>query len=144
MILQPAKVATPATALLGFVVQMRVAPAGVVMVSMTDLVLVVFVFPPASWPVTPGWVAKALFAAVLRGGGVKASAAAAGVERGEGRVQRPTPLDGGRGVAACHSGFDLREGGRARGLLGAVVRAHARRVRRAARKTLSAARSASL
>jgi hypothetical protein len=46
--LQPAKVVTPELALLGFTVQVRVAPAGVVMVRATDAELVVTVFPPAS------------------------------------------------------------------------------------------------
>ena len=57
--LQPAKVATPATAALGFVVQAKVAPAGVVMVKVTDAVLAVTVLPPASWTASTGWLAKA-------------------------------------------------------------------------------------
>src|SRR5450631_579564 len=58
--LQPAKVASPATAVLGFVVQARVAPAGVVMTRVTGAVLVVTVLPPASWTATTGWVPKAV------------------------------------------------------------------------------------
>jgi hypothetical protein len=44
-ILQPAKVATPETELMGFAAQVRVAP---VRLSVTGAVLVVTVFPPAS------------------------------------------------------------------------------------------------
>ena len=57
-ILQPAKLVTPATADFGFVVQVNVAPAGVVMVRLTEAVLLVTVLPPASWIATTGWVAK--------------------------------------------------------------------------------------
>lgn len=64
LILQPAKLSTPATAAFGFVVQVRVAPAGVVIVRVIDAVLVVTVLPPASWTVTAGWVAKATLCAV--------------------------------------------------------------------------------
>src|SRR5450631_3094437 len=56
----PAKLATPATALAGFAVQVRVAPAGVVMTRVTGAVLVVTVWPPASWTATTGWVPKAM------------------------------------------------------------------------------------
>ena len=56
--LQPAKVATPATALLGFAVQERIAPAGVVNVRATGAVLEVAVLPPASRTITTGCVAK--------------------------------------------------------------------------------------
>jgi hypothetical protein len=56
--LQPVKVSTPATAFLGFAVQVRVAPAGVVMVRVTEAVLVVTVLALASWMVTTGWVPK--------------------------------------------------------------------------------------
>ena len=55
---QPAKLATPATAAMGFVVQVNVAPAGVVMVRLTEAVLLVTVLPPASWIATTGWVTK--------------------------------------------------------------------------------------
>ena len=75
--LQPAKVATPATAALGFVVQAKVAPAGVVMVKVTDAVLAVTVLPPASWTATTGWVAKATPPVELDGLVVKASLVAA-------------------------------------------------------------------
>ena len=57
-ILQPAKLATPETADFGFVVQVNVAPAGVVMVRLTEAVLLVTVLPPASWIATTGWVTK--------------------------------------------------------------------------------------
>jgi hypothetical protein len=60
VILQPAKVATPATALLGFVVQVRAAPpVGGVIAKVTALVPVV-VLPPESWIATRGWVPKAM------------------------------------------------------------------------------------
>src|SRR3954451_13961878 len=56
--LQPAKGATPATAATVFVLHASVAPAGVVIASVTPLVSVVTVFPAASWTVTTGWVAN--------------------------------------------------------------------------------------
>jgi hypothetical protein len=74
--LQPAKVADPATPLLGFAVQVRMAPAGVVMVRVTELVPMVR-FPPASWMATTGWVAKAVAPVDADGFVVKASFAAA-------------------------------------------------------------------
>src|SRR5450631_125755 len=58
--LQPANVATPEAAVTGLVVQVRVAPAAVVMVKVTGAELVVTVLAPASWTVTTGWVAKAV------------------------------------------------------------------------------------
>jgi hypothetical protein len=58
--LQPAKVATPANALTGLVAQVRVAPAGVVMLRVIEAALLVTVFPPASWTVTTGCVPKAV------------------------------------------------------------------------------------
>ena len=70
---QPAKVATPETALVGFVVQVRTAPAGVVMLRVTDAVLEVTVFPPASWTVTTGWVGKGMPPVELEGLVVKAT-----------------------------------------------------------------------
>ena len=74
LILHVAKVSTPATAAFGFVVQARVAPAGVVMVKVTDAVLAVTVLPPASWTVTTGWAVKLVLTAVeLDGLVVKAS-----------------------------------------------------------------------
>src|ERR1017187_7167199 len=75
--LQPAKVSTPATAAFGFVVQARVAPAGVVMVRVTDAPLVVTVLPPASWTATTGWLAKATPPVELDGLVVKANVLAA-------------------------------------------------------------------
>jgi hypothetical protein len=55
LMLQPANVATPATAFFGFVVQTS-APDGLVIVNVTALTSVVTVLPPASWIVTTGWV----------------------------------------------------------------------------------------
>ncbi len=52
--------ATPATAALGFAVQVRVAPAAFVMLSVTGAELVVTVLPPASCTSTTGWVPKAV------------------------------------------------------------------------------------
>ena len=61
LILQPAKVATPATAALGLVVQVRVPVPGLVpMARVIDEVLVVTVLPPASSTATRGWVGKAV------------------------------------------------------------------------------------
>ena len=57
--LQPANVATPATAAFGFVVQVSVAPPGVVSARVTELVSDVTVLPPASCTATTGWVARA-------------------------------------------------------------------------------------
>src|SRR5665647_568479 len=58
---QPVNLAIPVTAGVGLVAQVKVAPAGVVKVSVTELVLVVVVvFPAASWMVTTGWVARAV------------------------------------------------------------------------------------
>jgi hypothetical protein len=71
--LQPAKVATPEEAALGFVVQVRVAPAGVVMLRVTEAVLEVTVLPTASWTVTTGWVPKAVPPVELDGLVVKTS-----------------------------------------------------------------------
>ena len=72
-ILQPAKLVTPATADFGFVVQVNVAPAGVVMVRLTEAVLLVTVLPPASWIATTGWVAKTTLTALVEGLTVKPS-----------------------------------------------------------------------
>ena len=72
-ILQPAKVATPEAAALGLAVQVRVAPAGVVMVRVTEAALVVTVLPPASWTATTGWVANAMPPVEPEGLVVKAS-----------------------------------------------------------------------
>ena len=58
--MQPAKVATPATAAAGFAAQVRVAPAGEVIVRVMGSLLVVTVLPPASRTVTTGWVPKAI------------------------------------------------------------------------------------
>jgi hypothetical protein len=74
---QPAKVATPAMAFVGFAVQARVAPAGVVMVKVIDAVLVFTVLAPASWTVTTGWAAKATPPVELDGPVVKANVLAA-------------------------------------------------------------------
>ena len=72
-ILQPAKVATPETAALGFAVQVRVAPAGVVMVSVTEALLEVTVLPRPSWMATAGCVPKAIPPVELEGFVVKPS-----------------------------------------------------------------------
>jgi hypothetical protein len=56
---QPANVATPATAAFGFVVQVKVAPPGVVIPMVTELVSLVTLLPPASCTVTTGCVANA-------------------------------------------------------------------------------------
>src|SRR5664280_1841215 len=55
---QPANVSTPATAGCGLVVQVRIAPPGVVIARVIEVVAVVTVLPPASWTVTVGWVAQ--------------------------------------------------------------------------------------
>ena len=61
-ILQPAKVAIPATAVRGFTVHVSAAPEvpvpGVI-AAVTAAVLVVIVFPNASWIVTFGWTVHA-------------------------------------------------------------------------------------
>src|SRR5262245_62149003 len=57
--LHPENVATPAMAFFGFVAQPRVAPAGVVIASVTADVFVVTVLPPASCTVTTGCVVNA-------------------------------------------------------------------------------------
>src|SRR2546430_9343172 len=75
--LQPEKVATPATAARGFGAQTRFAPAGVVIESVTELVLVVTVLPPASCRATTGCVAKAAPPALPTGWVVNASCDAA-------------------------------------------------------------------
>ena len=75
--LQPAKVATPATAVFEVVpVQAKVAPAGVVIANVTELVSVFNVFPPASWTATTGWEPNAVPPVELPGCVVKASLAA--------------------------------------------------------------------
>jgi len=71
--LQPAKVATPATADVGFSVQVRVAPAGVVMLRVIGALLTPTGLPPASWTVTTGWVARAMPPVEPEGCVVKAS-----------------------------------------------------------------------
>src|SRR5665647_1696106 len=72
---QPVNLAIPVTAGVGLAAQVKVAPAGVVKVSVTELVLVVVVvFPAASWMVTTGWVARAVsLVAVALGAVVNAS-----------------------------------------------------------------------
>jgi hypothetical protein len=57
--LHPANVATPATAAFVVVpVHAKVAPAGVVSVNVTELVLAMIVRPTESWTVTTGWTAN--------------------------------------------------------------------------------------
>ena len=76
--LQPAKVATPELAASGLVVQLRVAPPGVVSASVTDEVSVLTTLPSASSTDTAGWVANAVWLmAVELGSVVNASFAAA-------------------------------------------------------------------
>ena len=61
-ILQPAKVAMPELAALGFVVQVNTAPAvpvPAVIDKVTLAELVVTVFPKASWTATFGWTVHA-------------------------------------------------------------------------------------
>ena len=79
LILQPAKLSTPATAAFGFVVQVRTAPdvpVPVVIVSVTLATLVVTVFPNASWTVTFGCVDHAVLYTPPLGCWVNASRAA--------------------------------------------------------------------
>jgi hypothetical protein len=74
LILQPAKMATPADALLGFWVQVRTAPlAGGVITSVTEAAVVVTVLPPASRTVTRGWMANAMSTVESDGEAVNAS-----------------------------------------------------------------------
>jgi len=72
-ILQLVNVARPDEALRGLVWQVRMAPAGVVMVRVTEALLLVTVEPFASWTVTTGWVAKLVLLAAPEGLVVKAS-----------------------------------------------------------------------
>src|SRR4051794_38368827 len=53
------KVAMPATAATGFAAHPNTVNMGRVMPSLTELVSVVTVLPPASWIVTTGWVGNA-------------------------------------------------------------------------------------
>ena len=73
LILQPAKLAMPDTAFLGSCVQVRTAPAGVVILRSTEALLVVTVLPMASWTVTTGWAPKAVPPVAFEGLVVKAS-----------------------------------------------------------------------
>ena len=59
-ILQPANVATPDTAVLGFAVHVNVAPPGVVSANVTELESDVTVLPPASCTVTTGCAPNAV------------------------------------------------------------------------------------
>ena len=56
--------------------QLRTAPAGVVMLSVTCALLLVTVLPPASWTATAGWAVKTVLSPELEGLMVKASLAA--------------------------------------------------------------------
>ena len=69
---QPANVATPATAGVGLVVQVSVAPPWV-RARVTPVTLVVTVLPPASWATTAGWVERAVADVPLAGWMVNAS-----------------------------------------------------------------------
>jgi len=74
----PVNLAMPASAVVGLVAQVKVAPSGVVRARVTGLVSVVTVFPAASWMVTTGWRAHPVsLVAVGLGAVVKASLAAA-------------------------------------------------------------------
>src|SRR4051794_19075816 len=75
--LQPVNAATPPTAGRGVaLVHTRVAPAGVVMVNVTELVLVVTVLPAASCTLTTGCAPNAALLAAPVGWVVKPSLAA--------------------------------------------------------------------
>ena len=58
--LQPENTATPATAAFGLLVQVSVAPAGVVIARVIALAAPVTVLPAASWTVTNGWLPQAV------------------------------------------------------------------------------------
>ena len=78
----PLKVATPFPAAAGLLVQFKVAPAGVVMASVIELVPEV-VSPVESWMATAGWVAKTALLSALDGDTRKASLlAVVKIERG--------------------------------------------------------------
>ena len=78
-IAHPVKLAMPDVAAVGFAAQVRLAPAGVVSVRVTVLVLAVVVLPAASWMVTTGCVLRAVpLVEVGLGAVVKASLAAGG------------------------------------------------------------------
>src|SRR5665647_1791969 len=73
----PMNLAMPASAVVGLVSQVKVAPSGVVRVRVSGLVSVVTVFPAASWMVTTGWRAHPVsLIAVGLGAVVNASLAA--------------------------------------------------------------------
>src|SRR5664280_378326 len=74
---QPANVSTPATAAFGLAVQVRIAPPGVVIARVIEVVAVVTVLPPASWTVTVGWLVQAVPPVPPPGCAVKASLFAA-------------------------------------------------------------------
>ena len=79
--LQPLKALTPETADLGFCVQVRVGlPCCSLMASVTGAVLLVTVFPPASWTATTGCVVKTVLTEPPDGWVVKASFAAGPTE----------------------------------------------------------------
>src|SRR4051794_3286394 len=74
--LQPTKIARPATAVTGLGVHASTAPAGVVIVNVTSLVSLVTVLPASSWTVTTGCVANATVLAAPLGWVVKTTLAA--------------------------------------------------------------------
>src|SRR3954447_8312421 len=74
--LQPAKVATPPTAVTGLAVQTRLAAVGVLIANVTELVSVVTLLPAASWTATAGCTAKAAVLAAPTGWVAKPSLAA--------------------------------------------------------------------
>ncbi len=73
MTLQPLKVTRPATAALGFVVQLSVAAPALVSERVTGAVLVVTTLPPLSTTDTLGWVENDVLRGVLPGTAVKIS-----------------------------------------------------------------------
>jgi hypothetical protein len=74
--------------------QARVAPAGVVIVSVTAAVLEVMVLPPASWMATTGWAGKAMPPVELAGLVVKPSFVAGPTDTVKFRlvVVKPAPV----------------------------------------------------
>jgi hypothetical protein len=76
--LQPEKVATPNDTVLGLLAQVSVAPDGLVRARVTEALLVVTAFPPASVTVALGCTAKAVAATVVLDGAVVNWSLAAG------------------------------------------------------------------
>src|ERR1035437_5932142 len=70
---QPANVSTPATAAFVLAVQVRVAPPGVVIARVIEVIAVVIVVPPGSWTAAVGWLVQAVLLVPPPGCAVKAS-----------------------------------------------------------------------